>query len=61
VGPLSSLTGIAVVNSLVAETVKKLVEKGIEPPVFMSANLDGGDEYNARLLSENKDRIHYLE
>ncbi|MHB9133873.1 MAG: SIS domain-containing protein [Armatimonadota bacterium] len=61
VGPLSSLTGIAIVNALVAEVVAGLVQKGITPPVFLSANLDGGDEYNARLLAENKHRIHYME
>lgn len=61
VSPLSSLTGISIVNALVAETVKQLVDRGIEPPVFMSANLDGGDEYNARLLAENRDRIYYMD
>lgn len=61
VGPLSTITGVAIVNSMVCEVVEMLVKQGIEPPVFMSANLDGGDEYNARLLAENKDRIHYLD
>jgi len=61
VGPLSTVTGCAIVNALVAEVVGKLVERGVEPPVFMSANLDGGDGYNARLLAENKDRIHYMD
>jgi uncharacterized phosphosugar-binding protein len=28
--------------------------------VFMSANLDGGDAFNARLLAENRHRIHYM-
>lgn len=61
VGPLSSLTGIALVNALVAEVVAMLVARGVQPPVFMSANLDGGDEYNARLLAENRHRIFYME
>lgn len=61
VGPLSSLTGIAIVNAIVAEVVSKLVERGEQPPVFLSGNLDGGDEYNARLLAENKHRIFYME
>jgi len=61
VGPLSSVTGCAIVNALVAETVAKLVEMGVSPPVFMSANLDGGDEYNSRLLAENRERIHYMD
>jgi len=60
IGPLSSVTGCALANALVAETVAVLVARGVTPPVFMSANLDGGDEFNARLLEENKDRIHYL-
>ncbi len=61
VGPLSSVTGCAIVNALAAELVAKLVEHGVEPPVFMSANLDAGDKYNARLLEANKDRIFYLD
>ncbi len=60
VGPLSSLTGVAIVNAIVAETVRGLVGRGVDPPVFMSANVDEGDAYNARLLAENRDRIHYL-
>lgn len=61
VGPLSSITGIAICNAIVAETVAGLVRRGIRPPVFVSANLDEGDAYNARLLDENKHRIHYME
>jgi uncharacterized phosphosugar-binding protein len=61
VGPLSSLTGIAIVNALVAEVVAQLVARGVQPPVFMSANLDAGDAYNATLLAENAHRIHYME
>lgn len=60
VGPLSSLTGIAIANSIVVEVVRGLVARGVKPPVFMSANLDGGDAYNAERLAENRDRIHYL-
>ncbi len=60
VAPISTITGCAIANALVAETVKSLVERGIEPPVFVSANTTGGDEYNQRLLAENRARIHYL-
>lgn len=59
-GPLSTVLGCAVVNALVAETIGLLIARGIEPPVFLSANLDGGDEHNARLLSQYHDKIHYL-
>lgn len=60
VGPLSTVLGCAVVNALVAETVALMVAEGMEPPVFMSANLDGGDAYNQRLLEAYKARIHYM-
>lgn len=60
VGPISSVTGCAVVNAIVAESVSIMVEREILPPVFMSANVDGGDEYNDRLLKQNANRIHYM-
>jgi uncharacterized phosphosugar-binding protein len=60
VAPLSSVTGCAIANALVAEVVAELVRQGVTPPVYMSANLDGGDEFNRRLLAANRTRIHYL-
>jgi len=60
VGPLSSVGGIVVVNALVAEAAARLAAAGEPPPVFMSANLDGGDAYNAERLRENAGRIFYL-
>lgn len=59
-GPLSTVLGCTVVNALVAEVLAKLAERGVTPPVFVSANLPGGDEHNARVLAENADRIFYL-
>lgn len=59
VGPLSTITGCAIAHCLVAETVEQLQRRGVTPPVFMSANLDGGDEFNRRLMDENRSRIHY--
>ncbi len=59
-GPLSTVLGCVVVNAVLCQTVANLVERGVEPPVFMSANLDGGDEHNARLLEQFRDRIFYL-
>ncbi|HEY3398450.1 MAG TPA: SIS domain-containing protein [Armatimonadota bacterium] len=59
-GPLSTVLGCAVANELAAQVIALLVERGLEPPVFVSANLPGGDEHNQRLLAENRDRIFYL-
>ncbi len=60
VGPISTVAGCALVNAIACEVVARLVERGIEPPVFMSANLDGGDEHNAKQMAKNAGRIHYL-
>lgn len=60
VGPLSTVLGCALINALVVEVAARMLERGMEPPIFMSANLDGGDEYNQRLLQHYRDRIHYL-
>jgi uncharacterized phosphosugar-binding protein len=60
VGPLSSVTGCALADALMVETVQLLVQHGMTPPVFMSANLDGGDDFNAEQLRIYRDRIHYL-
>ncbi len=59
-GPLSTLTGVVVVNTIVCEVIARLVAAGETPPVYVSANLDQGEQHNARLLAENKDRIKYL-
>lgn len=60
VSPTSTVTGAAIINSICAEAAAEFIARGIEPPVFMSANLDGGDEYNARIMEKWKDRILYL-
>lgn len=60
VGPSSTVIGATIVNTLVVETVKQLKANGLEkPPIFYSANLDGGDELNQKLIEEYKESIHY--
>lgn len=58
--PTSTITGAAIINSICAETVGIYVEKGLEPPVFMSANMDGGDEYNAAMMRKYAGQITYM-
>jgi uncharacterized phosphosugar-binding protein len=60
-GPLSTVLGVTAVNALVCEVIARLMERGVTPPVYLSANLPGGDEHNARLMAENRDRIFYLD
>lgn len=44
IGPTSTVAGTAIINMLQAEVVERLLAKGIKPPVFVSANVEGGDE-----------------
>ncbi len=59
IGPTSTAVGAALINAVVIETVGKMLEDGKIPPVFLSANLDGGDEHNKRIFEEYADQIFY--
>lgn len=60
VGPTSTVIGAAILNTIIVETCRRLVQKGIQyPPIFYSANLDGGDQLNQQLYKQYKDMIHY--
>ena len=37
-----------------------MLEASFEPPVFLSANLDGGDEHNRRMMDAFHDNIFYM-
>ena len=60
IGPTSTAIGALIVNAIVIATVDNLIKAGITPPVFHSANVDGGDEFNKKVLEENKHNIHYM-
>ncbi len=60
VSPSSTVIGATILNTIVSMTVQKLVDKGMDfPPVFYSANQDGGDELNRALFDKYKNEIHY--
>ena len=58
--PVSGVTSIALLQSLIAATIEDLISRGIVPPIFLAANVDGGAEYNARLLKQYHDRIFFI-
>lgn len=59
IGPTSTACGAALLNGIIIETVEQMLQNGEVPPVFMSANLDGGDEHNQKILEEYGDQIYY--
>lgn len=60
VGPASTVTGAAILNAVIAHAARLILERTGDPPVFMSANLDGGDEHNQRWLEHYRGRLTYL-
>jgi len=58
--PTSTVIGALILNAVVVHTVSILAERGADLPIFRSANVDGGDEENRRIMERYKDRIHYL-
>jgi uncharacterized phosphosugar-binding protein len=49
-GSASGIAGSLLVHATLVEAAVKIKERGVEPPVFMHGNLDGGMEYNQYLL-----------
>ena len=60
IAPTSSVIDATLVNLVLVNTVECLLQKGIQPPVFMSANTDAGDEANKAVLQMYKGRIPSL-
>jgi uncharacterized phosphosugar-binding protein len=60
VGPVSTVTGAAILNAVVARAAQLLVQRTGDAPVFMSANLDQGEAHNQRWLDHYSGRLTYL-
>jgi uncharacterized phosphosugar-binding protein len=54
---LSSITGAVIAQALTAEIARRYVDAGREPPILVSANVDGADERNAELRRKYEGRI----
>lgn len=54
---ISSVTGAMLAQMMTAEVIRMLEEAGQTPPVYLSANLPGGDEHNRVLEARYTGRI----
>jgi len=57
VAPGSTVIGALVLNSIVAQVAQNLLQRGATPAVGFSGNLEGGREYNERVLGEVRERF----
>jgi uncharacterized phosphosugar-binding protein len=58
-GPTSSLINIALLQEIAHAVCLRFIAGGETPPVFRSANLPGGDDWNAQLVARYRDRINF--
>jgi uncharacterized phosphosugar-binding protein len=59
-GPTATMCNVFTINLLMLEVVHQLVGMGVEPPLWMSANLPGGDEANKENEKRFIPRIRHL-
>lgn len=59
-GPMSTFCNCFAIDCLMMKAAEKLIAKGITPPVWMSANMPGGDEANKALEEKYFLRVKHL-
>ncbi|GAB3112005.1 SIS domain-containing protein [Streptomyces calidiresistens] len=55
--PASTVVTSALLQAVVATAAGELASRGLEPPLLRSGNVDGGTEWNRRIMAENADRV----
>ncbi|MFF8355245.1 SIS domain-containing protein [Streptomyces chartreusis] len=57
--PASTVVTSALLQSVMATAAAALANRGIEPPLLRSGNVDGGHDWNRRVFEQYGDRIFY--
>ncbi|MEV5014029.1 SIS domain-containing protein [Streptomyces sp. NPDC053780] len=57
--PASTVVTSALMQAMMATAAGALADRGIEPPLLRSGNVDGGHDWNGRVLDQYRDRIFY--
>ncbi|WP_432101142.1 SIS domain-containing protein [Streptomyces sp. WAC 04229] len=57
--PASTVVTSALMQAMMATAAGALADRGIEPPLLRSGNVDGGHDWNTRVLDQYRDRIFY--
>jgi len=60
IAAISTFANAYALNSLVIRTAAKLVDQGIEPPVWRSGNAPDGDALNGRFIAKFRNRVRWL-
>ncbi|MDQ0387143.1 putative phosphosugar-binding protein [Streptomyces sp. DSM 42143] len=57
--PASTVVTSALMQAMTATAAAALADRGVEPPLLRSGNVDGGHEWNGRVMDRYGDRIFY--
>ena len=56
-GPTSTVIGAALLNAMFVEAIAELVRRGVEPPIFVSQNVDDFAAHNDALRARYRGRV----
>lgn len=56
----SSVAVAVLENAMMLEAIKIMISRGFKPPVFLSDNIDGGPEFNQKLVKQYSDRLFHV-
>ena len=56
-GPASGVMGMVILQSIIVQAINAIAEKGEQPPVFMSGNIDNSEAFNRPLMEKYWGRI----
>lgn len=59
-GPISTITGAFLLNTILTEVACRLAETAEQPPVYISSNMPGAKEHNARLVEQYRKKNPHL-
>jgi uncharacterized phosphosugar-binding protein len=59
VGGTSSIAADLLLNQSVIFAIQEMLSKGFTPPILMSANINGGPEFNEKLMEQYKESYVY--
>ncbi|MEU3316611.1 SIS domain-containing protein [Streptomyces sp. NPDC006662] len=57
--PASTVVTSAIMQAVMAAAAGELAARGLEPPLLRSGNVDGGHEWNGRVMREYRERIFF--
>lgn len=59
-GSTSSIIGFTILQSIIVQVIENLSQAGVEPPIYVSSNLDKGDSINKEHIENYRHRLSCL-